>query len=169
MSEEPAFDPLPLLEVLGRHGVRFVLIGMTAGRALGSPTITRDVHICYERSRPNLEGLAAAPVELGAALRGAPVGLPFRLDAETLHRGDSFTFTTTGGDLDILGTPAGTQGYDDLIRTAIRLPIGDKDVFVASLEDLIRMKRASGRPKDRVELEILGALREQLERRGRQA
>jgi hypothetical protein len=29
------------------------------------------------------------------------------------------------------------------------------------------MKRAAGRPKDRVELEILGALREELDRRPR--
>jgi hypothetical protein len=36
-------------------------------------------------------------------------------------------------------------------------------VPVAALDDLIRMKRASGRPKDRVELEILGALRDEIE------
>jgi hypothetical protein len=34
---------------------------------------------------------------------------------------------------------------------------------VASIEDLILMKRAAGRPKDLVELEILGALKEELE------
>lgn len=39
---------------------------------------------------------------------------------------------------------------------------------VASLEDLIRMKTAAGRPKDRVELETLGALRDELEGRPEQ-
>jgi hypothetical protein len=38
---------------------------------------------------------------------------------------------------------------------------------VAALEDLIRMKRAAGRPKDRIELEVLGALAEEIDRRPR--
>jgi hypothetical protein len=39
----------------------------------------------------------------------------------------------------------------------------DLEVPVASLDDLIRMKRAAGRPKDRIELEILGALRDEID------
>lgn len=38
-------------------------------------------------------------------------------------------------------------------------------VLVASLDDLMRMKRAAGRAKDRAELEILAALRDELEER----
>ena len=37
-------------------------------------------------------------------------------------------------------------------------------VRVASLDDLMRMKRAAGRPKDLIQLEHLGALREEIER-----
>ena len=33
---------------------------------------------------------------------------------------------------------------------------------LASLDDLIQMKRAAGRPKDRAEVEILGALRDEI-------
>jgi hypothetical protein len=32
-------------------------------------------------------------------------------------------------------------------------------VLVASLDDLLRMKRAAGRPKDRIEVEVLEAVR----------
>jgi hypothetical protein len=66
------------------------------------------------------------------------------------------------GDFDVLGTPSGTQGYDDLVRSAETLHVGGRSVLVASVDDLIRMKRAAGRPKDLVEVEILGALREEL-------
>jgi hypothetical protein len=98
--------------------VRFVVIGAFAGRLLGSPSLTRDLDICYARDRENLEALAAALRELHARLRGVHEDVPFRLDAKTLANGDSFTFVTDAGDLDILGTPSGTTGYDELARTA---------------------------------------------------
>ena len=53
----------------------------------------------------NLERLASVLTAIGASLRGAPAGLPFRLDARTLRNGDSFTFDTAHGPFDILGTP----------------------------------------------------------------
>jgi hypothetical protein len=37
------------------------------------------------------------------------------------------------------------------------------DILVASLDDLIRMKHAANRAKDRAHLEILGALRDEVE------
>ncbi|MGH2402236.1 MAG: nucleotidyl transferase AbiEii/AbiGii toxin family protein [Candidatus Limnocylindria bacterium] len=163
MSER-RFDPVHMLRRLQAHGVRFVLIGGLAAKAHGSPTLTVDLDICYARDRDNLERLAAALTELGSVLRGAPRDLPFRLDARTLERGDSFTFTTDFGDLDVLGTPSGVAGFEDLDANADEAELGeDLVVRVASLEDLIRMKRAAGRPKDRVELEILGALRDEIE------
>lgn len=87
------------------------------------------------------------------------------MDAQTLRNGDSFTFATSLGDLDILGTPAGTQGFADLITCADRYEIDGLAVRVASLDDLMRMKRAAGRPKDLLALEELGALRDELDRR----
>ncbi len=73
----PAFDPRPPLRVLCSHDVRFVIIGGIAGVLLGSPSLTFDLDLCYERSRQNLEALAAALTELKATLRGVPSGLPF--------------------------------------------------------------------------------------------
>ncbi len=163
MTGPAPFDPLHLIESLDRHGVNFVVIGALAGRLLGSPTMTRDLDICYARDAANLRALAAALADLHAELRGAEPGLPFRADARTLRAGDSFTFQTDAGDLDILGTPAGTDGYADLARTANRTDLGGIEVLVASIDDLIRMKRAAGRPKDLIEVEVLGALRDELD------
>jgi hypothetical protein len=162
-ASQASFDPLGLLRVLLAHGVTFIVIGGVAARTHGSPSLTRDLDICYERSRPNLERLARALQELHATLRGAPPDLPFRLDVGTLAVGDSFTFATDAGDLDCLGTPSGTDGYPDLIRNAADVELADLVVKVVGLEDLIRMKRAAGRPKDRIELEVLGALRDEID------
>lgn len=160
----PAFDPLRALETLNRHRVRFVIIGAFAGRLLGSPSLTRDLDICYARDRQNLEALAEALQELHARLRGVDEGVPFRLDAKTLALGDSFTFITDAGDLDILGTPSGTTGFEDLERTAEEFALGGFSVRVASVDSLIRMKRAAGRPKDLIEVEVLAALRDEIDK-----
>lgn len=159
------FRPRLLLDLLAEHEVKYVLIGGVAANSLGSPTVTGDLDICHERSRPNLVRLAAALQAVHARLRGAPEGLPFLLDAETLLRGDSFTFLTDRGPLDILGTPAGTRGYEELRPNAELRTVLRREVWVCSLEDLMRMKRAAGRPKDRIELEVLGALRDEVEGR----
>jgi hypothetical protein len=160
----PAFDPRHALRVLAAHEVRFVLIGGLAGRLWGSPTVTNDLDLCYARDRGNLERLSAALVELQARLRGVEDEVPYRLDAETLAAGDSFTFVTDAGNLDVRATPAGTQGFDDLARAATEMDLGDVTVRVVDVEDLVRMKRAAGRAKDLIEAEVLAALREELGR-----
>lgn len=158
------FEPLPPLRDLVRHEVRFVLIGGLAAILRGAPIITQDLDVCHDRRWDNLERLAGALVGMDARLRGAPEGLPFLLDAQTLYNGDSFTFTTTHGSVDILATPSGTGGYDDLHSNASSISVApDVDIAVASIADLIRMKQASQRVKDRAHLEILGALRDEVE------
>lgn len=163
MNPPAAFDPLRLLRELNDAGVRYVVIGAFAGRLLGSPTMTRDLDVCYARDRPNLEALAEVLRALHARLRGVDEDLPFQLDARALAAGDSFTFMTDAGDLDILGTPQGTAGYDDLVRTAARTDLDGLVVLVTSIDDLIRMKRAAGRPKDLIEVEVLAAVREEID------
>ncbi len=161
-------DPQLALRTLDRHGVAFVLIGGLAGRAAGSPTVTNDTDVCYARDRRNLERLAAALIELQARLRGVEDDVAFIVDAKTLEAGGNFTFDTLAGALDILAEPAGTRGYDDLVANAMPVDLGDGLVVqICSLDDLIRMKRATGRPKDRIELEILAAVRDEADRKDR--
>jgi hypothetical protein len=160
---EPAFDPLAALRVLVEHGVRFVLIGGYAAALRGSPMLTGDLDVCYARDDVNLDALAAALRELRATLRGAPEGVPFRLDAAALKAGDHFTFSTSAGPLDILGTPSGTDGFADLNASATDEDLDGLMVCVASLEDLIRMKRAAGRPQDLIAVEWLSAIRDELD------
>jgi hypothetical protein len=160
MSE---FKPVEALETLVRFQVDFVLIGGIAGRLWGSPSITGDTDVCPERSRENLDRLARALSDLDATLRGPPDGLPFRLDGETLSRGANFTLNTAFGKLDVVGLPAGVDGYEELARSAVPLPLGTIEVRVCSLEDLIKMKQATGRPRDKAELARLEAVRVELE------
>jgi hypothetical protein len=142
--------------------VRFVVIGGVAGRLWGSPTMTNDTDICYARDQSNLERLAEALLELEAHLRGVDNDVPFILDAKTLASGQNFTFLTKDGPLDVLGMPSGVNGFDELITNVVEFDLGDGLVLpVCDLDDLIRMKRAAGPTKDRIELEVLAAVRDE--------
>lgn len=161
MPDEPAeFDPTAILRVLVAHEVKFVVVGGVSGNLHGSTTLTEDIDIAYARDRQSLERLAAALRDLRATLRGAPKDLPFKLDAGTLRAGMNFSFSTRLGPLDCIGEASGGFTYDGLVGNAELYPISGMTIVAASLDDLIRMKRAAGRIKDRIEVENLSALRE---------
>jgi hypothetical protein len=163
-DERPQFAPLDAIEALLEQRVRFVVIGGFAAQILGSSLITGDLDVCYARDDQNLERMAASLRDLHATLRGVKEDVPFKLDAKTLKMGDHFTFVTDAGALDILGHPSGIPGgYEELERAAGQFDIGDFRVRVASIDDLIRMKRAAGRPKDLRVVEELGALRDEID------
>ncbi len=167
MSEILRFHPDVILRSLMAHDVRFVVVGGLAAQAHGSPSLTNSLDVCYARDPSNLQRLAAALEELRAVRRGLPADAPRMppLDARTLRAGGPFTLTTVAGDLDLLPDPDPGFDYEQLLTTAVSTTLAGHPVLIASIDALIAMKRAAGRPKDRVELEILGALREELDRR----
>jgi hypothetical protein len=155
----------PLLEALGRHGVDFVVVGGIAGLAQGSSYPTYDLDVAYARDPANLDRLADALTAIGATLRGAPPDLPFQLDAQTLANGANFTFDTEFGSFDVLGDVAGIKSYEDLRRASQLKRIAGVEVRVASLDDLISMKRAANRVKDQLMVVEYVELADELRRR----
>ncbi|MEO6577387.1 MAG: hypothetical protein ABIO99_00600, partial [Candidatus Limnocylindria bacterium] len=77
MTAGADFRPEEVIQLLGRHRVRCVLIGGLAATAHGSSVVTVDVDVCHATDPENLEALAGALREVHAELRGAPSGLPF--------------------------------------------------------------------------------------------
>lgn len=153
-------DDARVLRNLTSGAVDFIVVGGFAVIAHGFVRATADLDICYARDAENVSRLVAVLRDLNARPRNWPEGVPFILDDQTIRNGDTFTFVTDAGDLDILGTPSGTTGYPDLARAAIVLNLGDGlNVEFAGLDDLIRMKRAAGRSKDYLDLEALAKIR----------
>ena len=166
MTEPADFRPEELVGELNRHGVRYVLIGGLAAILHGSPYITYDSDICPSRDASNLERLAETLVALDARIRteAAEAGLPFDRSAQFLGRMEILNLVTRHGNLDISFRPSGTDGYEDLARSAVRYDFGGHHVQVASLLDVVRSKQAANRDKDRL---VLPTLRELLERTAR--
>jgi len=147
-----------LLAILKGSGVEFIVIGGFAATAHGSAHVTVDLDVVYQRTPENLARLAGALVPLRPYLRGAPPGLPFQFDVETIQRGLNFTLTTEAGDLDLLGEATGGGNYDALLLHSEVRQVDDLECRFVDLETLIHLKRSAGRPKDfeRIaELEIL--------------
>ena len=120
----------------------------------GSDMATFDLDVTPQRRRDNLERLASALQELGAAIRveGVPECICFDLAATPLERVSVLNLTTTFGDLDLVMRPAGLSGYDATVAGASEFEIDGVIVQIASLADVIASKEASHRAKDRLAL-----------------
>jgi hypothetical protein len=148
--------------MLVHAGIDFVVVGGVAVVVQASPRFTRDLDICYATDAPNLDRLGALLVSLEAKLRGVDEDVPFVPDARTLRRTQLLTLTTREGDLDLLVDPPGSPSYPTLRRRADVVELAGALVRIASLEDLIEMKRAAGRPQDEIDIESLEIARSRL-------
>lgn len=148
-----------ILERLVARGVDFVVIGGIAGVLHGASRATFDLDVCFATDAANLEALGEVLVGLDARLKGVAEKVPFTADAETLRRVEVLTLDTAAGELDVLARPSGAPRYDVLRRRADRYDLGGFSVLVASLDDLIAMKQAGGRPKDRADMDELETIR----------
>ena len=147
-----------IVECLDRHRVSYVVIGGIAAMLQDVPIQeTLDIDVVPERETKNLKALANALKEMEARLRvpGEADGVEIPLDDRTFRDVSTLTFITRFGPFDILFEPSGAPPYPDLERRAVVLRRFDRDIAVASIEDLIAMKRSTGREKDAAHLTIL--------------
>lgn len=109
------------VSTLTEHRVDVIIVGGVAGSLHGAARATYVLDVVYARGPANLARLVAALDGLQPYLRGAPKGLPFRWDVETLARGLNFTLTTSAGNIDLLGEIAGGGRYEDLLAHTIEV------------------------------------------------
>ena len=145
------------------HQVDFVIVGGVAIRLHSSAYITNDLDFCYSRSKENLHRLVAALSAFEPRPRDFPPELPYFFDETTLSNATNFTFETKIGSIDLLGEVAGVGDYQDAVERSVEFLIYDGLVKALTLDALIDAKTAADRPKDRLVLPELKALREALD------
>jgi hypothetical protein len=150
-----------LLHALIDGRVECIVVGGLAATIHGSARVTQDVDIAYRRTDENIARLVAALGPYRPYLRGAPANLPFEWSATTVRSGLNFTLVSTAGWINLLGEVTGGGTYDDLVGAAVAVQYHGASVLCVSLDTLIALKRAAGRPKDNevvAELEVLREL-----------
>jgi hypothetical protein len=148
------------LHALDEASVNFIIVGAYAAYAHGSNQLTRDLDICYERTADNIKRLVRALAPLHPRLRGAPENISFVFDDRTLSQGMNFTLQTDLGDIDLFGELSGIGSFSELAQDAVSVNLHGKSFKVASLDAIIRSKKAAARPKDLLALKELEAIRE---------
>jgi hypothetical protein len=160
-NEQPDPGLEEIMAAFERHEVAYVVIGGEAARARGWPEQTEDVDVTPEHSKENLARLADALEELGAGFRVDPVRYPngFRppggIDWRTFRNQVWVTLATRHGDIDVVLAPDGTDGYEEIARTATRERLEGTEIAVpvASAEMILKSKAAADRPKDHAVLD----------------
>ena len=137
-----------------------VLIGNAAAALQGAPVTTVDFDFLFRKTSRNLAKLK----QLARALR-AVVLRPYypAADLFRLVRDDD------GLQLDFMVTIHGVRSFAGLRDRASRIDIDGVEILVASLDDIIRSKRAAKRPRDRAVLDVLEKTRDEEAREKRQA
>ena len=144
---ELPLDAFRILEVLTEHDVDYVVIGGLAVQAHGHTRTTQDVDLIPSETDENLTRLARALEALNA--RAAGLAGTASTTALVLPTDGVASLDTDAGGVDIHLAPPGAPDYTSLRERALVIDVRGLRVPVAGRDDLIRMKRASGRPVDR--------------------
>jgi predicted nucleotidyltransferase len=143
-------DARPVLSLLARvladHGLEAILIGNAAAALQGAPVTTVDVDFLFRKTPRNMAKLKAVAKALGATLLRPyyPASDLYRLERDE-----------DGLQVDFMGTIHGVRSFESLRSRALRWELEGVPLWVADLKDIVRSKRAAGRPRDRAVLEIL--------------
>jgi predicted nucleotidyltransferase len=138
-------DTESLLKSLKGRKVQFVIIGATAFPVHGYSRATLDIDIFIRPDKSNAEKALSALKDFGYDI--SDITVDEILTKKILIR--QYLVET-----DIHPFVKGVS-FDEVWKNRVKAKFGNTFVWFASLDDLIKMKKAAGRPKDREDLKYL--------------
>jgi hypothetical protein len=150
----PPLEAERIFEALDANQVEYVVVGGVAMQAHGHLRMTNDVDLIPQPMPENLERLAGALNQLQARVLN-PGTEHLKIDAQMLPRATLWQFATAHGDIDVLHDAPGAAPFADLRQRALVIALGGHSIPIAGRDDLISMKRASGRPVDLADIAAL--------------
>ena len=158
---------LEILTELHDHGVDFVIVGGVAAVLHGGSRVTFDLDIVPSLAPDSWRAAVDLLWTLGARPR-IPEPLERIRDVEhvRLWRVEknmlALNFHTPDGSTAVDLLVSESDEFEPLLHRAADVSIGDRNFAVASIDDLIAMKRRSGRPIDLLDIQALQSIRKRL-------
>ncbi len=156
MNAEPLLNKIA--GELAEHHLDVVMVGNAAAALHGAPVTTLDIDFMFRKTPVNLKKLKAIAQSLGAVILKPyyPVSDLFRVVNDE-----------QGLQLDFMTRLHGIRSFEGLRSRSTTVQFGEHELKIACLADIIKSKRAAGRPRDMAVLEILEkTLDEQEKRKG---
>jgi predicted nucleotidyltransferase len=132
--------------LLEEHGLEAVLIGNAAAALQGAPVTTVDFDFMFRKTPANLRKLKAIALALGAGIKR-----PY-YPASDLYR---IVRDTDGLQIDFMATVHGVRSLASLRSRAKTVKFDNVKLLVAGLSDIIKSKKATGRPQDKAVLPVI--------------
>jgi hypothetical protein len=150
MESPLSADWREFLSLLNSHRVKYVLVGAHALAIHGRARLTGDLDVFVEASSANAKRIRSALEAFGFGAVAPSI--------EELSKGDRvFMLGRKPYRIDILTEISGVR-FQDAFRDRIRVKSEAGTLNVISREHFVANKRAAGRAKDRLDLELLGDL-----------
>lgn len=155
MEGEVPLDPIDFLRELYRRKIPYLLVGRQALILLGAPLMTQDYDFFLSPEAKHLEALIVLAEEKSLEFsvkdpREKPI---FSLLGDTLKldffRARSYPVPKGGRVI-----------FEDLFRRKQTIRLRSFEVYVPTIEDLIRTKMVRNSPKDREDIKYLQVLLE---------
>ncbi len=154
MTDARPLDVECIFATLDAYEVEYVVIGGIAVQVHGHVRMTNDVDLIPAPTPENFERLSKALRELDARVLN-PGSEHLAIDARMLPRATLWQLSTRHGDIDVLHDAPGAAPFPELRERALVIVSGDRPIPIAGRDDLIRMKRATGRPVDLADIAAL--------------
>ena len=141
-----------LAKALNENRLEAILIGNMAAALHGAPVSTIDIDLFFRKTPANMQKLKRVAEALEAVILRPyyPVSALFRLQRDR-----------DGLQIDFMGQIDGVKSYESVRGRAASYEIGGQKLLAASLDDIIRSKRAVGRGKDLAVIDILEKTRDE--------
>jgi predicted nucleotidyltransferase len=143
-------DAAPFLVAIGRAlqqaRLEAILIGNAGAALQGAPVTTVDFDFLFRKTPRNL-----AKLKTFASVLDAVVLRPY-YPASDLFR---VVRDDDGLQVDFMATVHGLKSFEGVRARAATVVIEGVPIAVASLADIVKSKRAAGRPRDKAVLDIL--------------
>jgi hypothetical protein len=144
MNAEPLLHRIA--KALAEHRLEAIMIGNAAAALHGAPVTTLDIDFMFRKTPANLSKLKAIASDFRATILKPyyPVSDLFRVVNDE-----------QGIQLDFMTRLHGIRSFEGVKARAISVDFGEHLLKIASLADIIKSKRATGRDKDLAVLPIL--------------